>query len=476
MTTIRFRFLLILVLVLVNFFWDTANAVDIQKQASLSGINTDAQEFAPTFSADGKTMIFSSTRGGAYSHLYVAHLIDGKWSSPTPLHSVNSQFNDETPFLSHDAKILLFASDRDGSVEIPRDYNGQIRVSFDIYLAKWDGKTWSNPKPIHEINTQWNEKSPSISRDGRYLFFSTWPFGEMKRSRIRSLDLHANGNVIEDLPPQINSGNQETAFVPGEDNTKYYFSSRRPGGKGGWDIYQTRFENGVWSNPEPVPGNVNTEGNEAFLAFSNGNYYISSTFNTQKHDYDLNIEPAPPTQKTVEPKEEIQIAKEETQKISTLPLEWKVQLIDAQTKEKIPGFVQLSILNPNTENTASYTIKQNGGKEHPILLAAPKKINPKEVVRLTGKSSGYLPTTEDAEIKQLNDGTYLLALKKVKKNASVSIRSIYFDYDSARIKKISEPALQMVLEFLQQTPKAEFEIIGHTDLNGSEDYNQELSE
>lgn len=426
----------------------------IRRHPALAEINTPAQEFAPTFTPDGKTMIFSSTRSsgkGGFSHLYISHLKDGKWGAPEPLDSVNSQYNDETPYLSADGKILLFASDRDGSLELPRDARGQVRVSFDIYLAQWDGKTWSNPRPVHEINTPWNEKSPSISRDGRFLFFSSWPFGDMKRSRIRMLNLKAKGNVIDDLPPHINSGNQETALVPGEDNTRYYFSSRRPGGKGGWDIWQTRFSNGTWTEPEPVPGNINTEGNEAFLAVSQGNYYISSTFNAEKLDYDLNIEP-------IKPKPAKQ---------------WTVQLVDAATRQKLTGTVKLEVLAANSGQKASHTTLSSGNG---ITFEAPAAVSGDEIVRLNGNAEGYLPASEDTDAATLSGGVYLLPLRKLEKNASFDIRSIYFDFDSARIKKSSEPSLRMVLEFLKQNPKAEFEIIGHTDLAGDTDYNQMLSE
>lgn len=479
----RNLFMLLLAVVYAGDSGYSAQAPEIRKQPALEQINTAAQEFSPTFTADGKTMIFSSTRGsgrGSFSHLYQSHLVEGKWSAPEPLHAVNSQFNDETPFLSADGKILLFASDRDGSVELPRDLQGRVRVSFDIYLAQWDGKTWSNPKPVHEINTPWNEKSPSISRDGRYLFFSSWPFGDMKRSRIRMLDLKSNGNTIEDLPPQINSGNQETAFVPGEDKTKYYFSSRRPGGKGGWDIYQTRWENGVWSEPELVPGNVNTVGNEAFLTVSAGNYFISSTFNETKTDYDLNIQPIAPEPKPVIAAATLPAPKakpvEPPKVAAPKKKSWQVQLIDADTREKIGGFVKLEILEADSENDSSYTLEQSGGAAHAIELDAPKKVAESEVVRLTGKSSGYLPSTEDTDVETLEGNTYLLPLKKMAKNASLNVRSIYFDFDSARIKKSSEPTLKMILDFLKQNPKAEFEIIGHTDLNGTVEYNQDLSE
>jgi outer membrane protein OmpA-like peptidoglycan-associated protein len=239
--------------------------------------------------------------------------------------------------------------------------------------------------------------------------------------------------------------------VPGEDNTRYYFSSRRPGGKGGWDIWQTRFVDGKWAEPEPVPGNVNTEGNEAFLAVSQGNYFISSTFNAEKTDYDLNIEPIKP-----EPAKQ-----------------WKVQLIDAVTRQKLSGTVKLEVLEADSDRHASYTQVASGNG---ITFEALPVVDGKEIIRLSGSAKGYLPASEDTDTATLAEGAYLLPLRKLEKNASFDLRSIYFDFDSARIKKSSEPSLRMVLEFLRQNPNAEFEIIGHTDLAGDAEYNQTLSE
>ena len=87
----RDLFMLLFALVYAGDSGFSAQAPEIRRQPALEQINTPAQEFAPTFTADGKTMIFSSTRGssgGAYSHLYLSRLVDGKWSAPEPLHSV----------------------------------------------------------------------------------------------------------------------------------------------------------------------------------------------------------------------------------------------------------------------------------------------------------------------------------------------------------------------------------------------------
>ncbi|MCX7631864.1 MAG: OmpA family protein [Turneriella sp.] len=428
-------------LVVANFVVEELLAES--REDILSRINTAAHEFAPTFTPDGKTMVFSSNRNG-YSDLYISHWKEGVWEKPQPLTAVNSPFNDETPFLSHDGQILLFASDRDGSIELPRDQQGQVRVSFDIYMARWDGRTWSRPQPVREANTQWNEKSPSLSRDGRYLFFSSWPFGDMKRSRIRMLDLKAESNALTDLPPQINSGNQETAFVPGEDATRYYFASRRPGGKGGWDIWQTRWLDGVWQEPEPVPGNINTEGNEAFLAFARGSYYISTTLNPAKKDYDIRCEP--------------------------MPRRWEIELVDADTRQPVSGSIRLRL----DEDGKTVFEKSTPKPTAQFVVELPALDNAS--VHIAASADGYLPATEVAELASTNTGKWVLPLRKITPNASFHVQSIHFDFDSAQLRQSSEPVLYMVLDFLQKNPQARFEIIGHTDLSGDDDYNLKLSE
>ncbi|MFO1526194.1 MAG: hypothetical protein U1F16_09500 [Turneriella sp.] len=92
--------------------------------------------------------------------------------------------------------------------------------------------------------TRDEQKSPSLSRGSKYLFFSNWPFGDMKRSRIRS-DLRA-GSTIEDFAARAQAIKKPLLFLAVKitQNTISYIP-HRPGSKGGWDIYQTRYENDV---------------------------------------------------------------------------------------------------------------------------------------------------------------------------------------------------------------------------------------
>ena len=99
---------------------------------ALSELNTGAADFAPTISPDGKRMLFN-TSNGQYQDIYLAEQKDDRWVLVRNVRELNSPYNDETPFWSEDGKVILFASDRDGSLEMPADLQGRVRVSYDLY-------------------------------------------------------------------------------------------------------------------------------------------------------------------------------------------------------------------------------------------------------------------------------------------------------------------------------------------------------
>ena len=58
----------------------------------------------------------------------------------------------------------------------------------------------------------------------------------------------------------------------------------------------------------------------------------------------------------------------------------------------------------------------------------------------------------------------------------VALYGIYFDYDKATIKAESEPALKEIADLLKKRPQLELYVVGHTDMQGSLEYNLKLSE
>jgi hypothetical protein len=136
-----------------------------------------AWNWAPSVTRDG-TLYFASTRDGN-GHIYRSRRVDGAYAEPEKLGpEINSEFNESDPYISPDEKILLFASsgvelgDRDRSETLKGGGvlygRGYLYVSVSV-----DGR-WSPARHLeHQINSVFDESTPAITPDGRFLFFSS---------------------------------------------------------------------------------------------------------------------------------------------------------------------------------------------------------------------------------------------------------------------------------------------------------------
>ncbi|NIK72993.1 outer membrane protein OmpA-like peptidoglycan-associated protein [Thermonema lapsum] len=225
-----------------------------QKQPLPPPINTAAIEYAPTVSADGRTMIFETNRNNGKWELYVSYLRDGKWTTPEPIDSVNA-YGSETdliggPSISYDGNTLyFFASFKNG-------YGRE-----DIYYSQRIGNKWSKPKNIGPIiNTPAYEGFPCISADGKTLYFIRESTNEDNKIITRGDAICYRIFVSEKgkdgewqkpypLPIPINLGCEKAPRIM-SDNVTLIFSSIREGGIGEFDLYLSRRnEEGDWSTP-----------------------------------------------------------------------------------------------------------------------------------------------------------------------------------------------------------------------------------
>lgn len=106
---------------------------------------------------------------------------------------------------------------------------GLFSGNADLFMAQWDGKSWGKAKPLRALNSKFNEHSPAFSHDGQYLFFSTDRPGGMGGYDIWV----ARWDGAEFAWPQplgrmVNSPFDETAPQASADDKKLYFSSNRP--------------------------------------------------------------------------------------------------------------------------------------------------------------------------------------------------------------------------------------------------------
>ena len=144
----------------------------------LENVNSEAKEGSPSVDRDG-TLYFFSDRGSApnSNSIYSAKLIHGNYSAPERLPpEVNSGVSDTSPFISPDGKTLLFYSNRPGGYG-----KGDLYVSL-----KKKGKWTSAVNLGATVNSQDSEYNPSVSPNGRYLYFG-------RNRNIYEIDIRAIG-------------------------------------------------------------------------------------------------------------------------------------------------------------------------------------------------------------------------------------------------------------------------------------------
>ena len=208
-------------------------------------VNSSKSNWEPCISADGLELYFSANRSGNLGgvDLWVAVRPTKKdpWGNPVNLGpTVNSATNDGCPCISFDGLELYFRSLRSGGYGY-----------HDLYVSKRQTKDepWCNPENLGSIvNSMEYEGHPSISADGLVLFFNSDRFNE---SRGWDRDIFLTRRETKDsawgepviLGPSINTIYYEDSPSISADGRTLYFSEPEdkifhPGGHGGADLYQ----------------------------------------------------------------------------------------------------------------------------------------------------------------------------------------------------------------------------------------------
>lgn len=229
-------------------------------------INTSEVEYAPSISADGNTLIFQSNREGTYK-LYVSEKdASGNWSTPKPIVNVN-KFAEKGdliggPSISYDGNYIYFFSNMDGGLGVE-----------DIYYTTKLGNDWSEPVNVGgPINTRNYEGFPSISSDGKKLYFMRFSRKQDYEGKFcYQLWVSEKGNDGKwgrplPLPAPINQGCEKCPRIMSDNETLIFSAIRGPSTKdNNFDLYMSRINSdGIrWGEPIPLDY-ANTPEDEAF--------------------------------------------------------------------------------------------------------------------------------------------------------------------------------------------------------------------
>lgn len=454
-------------------------------------INSEGDDFSPSITADGNTLVFSSKKPEEKSHnIFICKKVKGVWSGPTPISELCTDSNEETPFISADGKTILFASDRPGGFLPPVTSDGNRRITFDIYLSRYGNGRWSDPELLsREINTTMNERTPSLSRDARLLFFSRWPYKNPGRSKIFMAELQ-NGRYVnaKELPESINSGNFEVAFIPSYRDNRYYFSSMRNGGYGGWDIYYTTKTGKGFTAPVNAGGVINSVSDDLCFAEAASDYVICKNIPGGLGGYDIyvssrsaRIQEPVSTGKTAYSKEtklRIRAADSLTGKLlKELPL--RINLLTGADVEKSAG----RSVEARTDSSGTFVIYPK--KDVKWLSVEPLSpdycdagIKIKVLPEQYQDIALYLtrnPLEENISEEKKKTASGKSAPPELRAKDDNTFRSIHFDFGSAKIRTDDIPEIYRVVEYMRQNSTATLLLTGYADSVGSRKINIRIS-
>lgn len=201
---------------------------------------------------------------------------------------INSEFDDYGPVFSEREDELVFTSRRREDNSNQNVFEDNLPYE-DIYFSKKSGGKWSFASNIGPtVNTLYHESSLAMSADGNTLFI----YIDTNGGDIFYCERQSNGAWGEPiaLPGIINSSFQEKSISISKDEKTLYFTSNRPGGLGGTDIYRaTKDSKGHWSNVKNLGPRINTPLNDdgPFIDYDGVTFYFSSQGHNGMGGYDI---------------------------------------------------------------------------------------------------------------------------------------------------------------------------------------------
>ena len=232
-------------------------------------INTEFAEHSPGVTADESTMVFTSRRNGTgskididgqyFEDIYISHLVNGSWSNPVGIAKLNT--------IDHDASISISADGQELYIYKAGYLSRKESEGGDIYVSRLDGDSWTTPKKLGpSINSKSKESHISISADARTIFFSSDRPGGYGGMDIYTVSKLPNGKwgKARNLGPAINTEYNDDAPFIHPDGKTLYFSSAGHKTMGGLDIFKSINIKGRWTTPMNVGYPINSTDDDVY--------------------------------------------------------------------------------------------------------------------------------------------------------------------------------------------------------------------
>ena len=416
------------------------------------------------------------------------------------MRDLNSKESDFSPaFGRDDFSLIYFTSSRDDAAG-SKTHGATGQSYTDIFESRIDKKSkWSTPVPVEELNSEFEDGTPTFSSDYKDMYFTRCEAG--KRERKGCVIMHSTRSGDTWSEP-VNSGILADSLVAAHpalspDGTTLYFVSDIAGGSGRKDIWMTTSSGGNWSKPVNLGPDINTPGDELFpYVRSDGTLYFASDGHIGMGGLDI------------------------FKAVSQPDGSWIVQNMKAPINSFSDDF-GITFENDNERGLFSSTRKGRGNDDLYSFELPPLKFNvtglvkdekegtaiPGSVVQLiasdgsnlqaeTGTGGdfrfalkadvdyiflaskrGYLNGKEKETTKgQEKSREFMVTILLTAIDKPIELPNILYDFGKWELRPESMVSLDKLVETLLDNPNVTIELMSHTDSRDTEAYNQDLSQ
>ncbi len=428
---------------------------EVRRRPLSDTVNQFVMQYFPVLTADESALIFTRRNGHTDRHdedLVVSYRNQkGEWMPPVSISkNINSEMNEGTCTISADGRKLIFTSCSG------RDNYG----SCDLFESVRIGDEWSAPKNLGPgVNTSGWESQPSLSADGRTLYFVSDRRNGMGMRDIwvSTLDENNKWSKAVNLGPPVNTEFDEMSpFIHVNGRTLFYATNALKG-FGGYDIFYSENQSGTWTAPQNIGAYINNHDDQFSLfitADGAKGYYSHEETGADGLAYSKIYEVRIPREKQVRFRSNYVkgvVRDSETK----APLSAKVELVDLEADKVISQVSSDSV-------TGEYLMVLTQGSEYGLYVTRP----------------GYLFRSLNFNYSDVQDFEPIVVdinLDKVREGSMVVLNNIFFDVDKAELKDKSTVELEKIVRFMTENPGVRIQISGHTDNTGSADHNRQLS-
>ena len=455
-----------------------ADCIKGYKKVNLgSNVNSTYSEICPLIAPDGKTLFFTirdnpaNFGGGSDDIWYCDAINDTSWAlrknigKPLNNNGINTLIS-----ITPDRNYALVMNEYDDEGNI---------VGPGVSSSTLGKKAWNLPEKlvVRDFMNKAKYAEYCLSADGNTLIMAIetnntngdrdlYVSFRNKRSKVSDkLKLSSLLNKIAgdtwsepmNLGPVINSKGPDFTPFLAADGITLYFSSEGHKGFGSADVFMSRRIDSTWtkwSEPLNLGPEINTASWEAYYVVpASGKYaYLITEENTLGATDLVRIQQP----FSAKPKPVILV---------------KGKVLNAKTKEPIEAPIYYRELSTNNEVGSAYSNPTTGAYQ----IVLPYGTN----YSFSSEKKGFFATNDNLDAENINEYMEIdrdLFLTPIEVGTVVRLNNIFFDVNKATLKVESYPELNRVVDFLTENKGMEIEIAGHTDSDGSDDYNLQLSQ